>query len=77
MSQINEAYLDRLILDLHHAENTLFNSQNQNSKLQFPKIEKLNDRKVKLISQLKYNACNLKKILTDIENELKSPKFKL
>jgi hypothetical protein len=70
---INESYLDRLINDLHQEENKLFTSQTQIGKIQMPKVEKLNDRKVKLISQLKYNANNLKRVLTELETEIKNP----
>lgn len=70
---INEVYLDRLINDLHQEENQLFNTQNKNGKLQMPKVEKLTNKKIKLINQMKYNASTLKNVLNELENEIKNP----
>lgn len=70
---INQVYLERLINDLHQEENQLFNTQTKIGKIQMPKVEKLNDRKVKLINQLKYTASTLKRVMDDLENEIKNP----
>lgn len=70
---INQVYLERLINDLHQTENQLFNTQTSIGKIQMPKVEKLNDRKMKLINQMKYTASTLKRVMDDLENEIKNP----
>lgn len=70
---INQVYLERLINDLHQEENQLFNTQTKIGKIQMPKVEKLNDRKMKLINQMKYTASTLKRVIDDLENEIKNP----
>jgi len=84
MNQINESYLERLIGELHTAENEAFSKQQQNHQaptgkliLHNPRLEKLNERKVKTISSLKYTAKTLKTILEQIQYEIDNPKIKL
>jgi hypothetical protein len=48
-----------------------------NKHLNDPKLEKLKERKTKLISQLKYNATALKSLLDNIEYQIKNPKIKI
>lgn len=74
MDLINEQYLDRLISDLHLAENNFFTNSNNDKSL--PKVTKLKEKKAKLISQLKYNASNLKRVIEELDNEIKNPKVK-
>jgi len=84
MNQINEAYLERLIGELHTAENEAFSKQQQNHQaptgkliLHNPRLEKLKERRVKMISTLKYNASALKGVLEQIQYEIDNPKIKL
>jgi hypothetical protein len=76
MNRINETYLDNLIRDLHGEEHAFFSPNSHKTEYPDDKLTKLNQLKVKQISNLKYNAQKLKEIIEKIDHQIKNPKIK-
>lgn len=75
--EINKSQLEQFIRTLQQTENQYFNNQtqtqNQNQKIINPKLNRLIDRKIKLINKLKYDTTSLVRLIEEIESEIKSP----
>jgi len=74
--EINKSQLEQFVRTLQMTENQHFNqsqNQSQNGKIINPKINKLVDRKIKLINKLKYDVSSLIRLMEEIEQETTNP----
>ncbi len=73
---MDKCQLEQFVRTLQQTETQYFNSQNQvsqNQKIINPKVNKLNDKKIKLINKLKYDVTTLIRTIDEIEQETKNP----
>jgi len=72
--EINKQQLHQFVMNLQQTEQQYFNnSNNDNNKLINPKLNKLQDKKIKLINKLKYEVTSLIRLIDEIETEIKTP----
>jgi len=72
--EINKQQLTQFVMNLQQTEQQYFsNSNNNNDKIINPKLNKLQDKKMKLINKLKYDITSLIRLIDEIENEIKTP----
>ena len=72
--EINKQQLTQFVMNLQQTEQQYFsNSNNNNDKIINTKLNKLQDKKMKLINKLKYDITSLIRLIDEIENEIKTP----
>ena len=74
--EINKSHLEQFARTLQQTEMQYFNnqsSQSSQSKIINPKLNKLNEKKIKLINKLKYDVTALARLIEEIEQETNNP----
>ena len=74
--EINKSQLEQFARTLQQTEMQYFNnqsSQSSQSKIINPKLNKLNEKKIKLINKLKYDVTALARLIEEIEQETNNP----
>jgi hypothetical protein len=74
--EINKSQLEQFARTLQQTEMQYFNnqsSQSSQSKIINPKLNKLNEKKIKLINKLKYDVTALVRLIEEIEQEKNNP----
>jgi hypothetical protein len=74
--EINKSQLEQFARTLQQTEMQYFNnqsSQSSQSKIINPKLNKLNEKKIKLINKLKYDVTSLVRLIEEIEQETNNP----
>jgi hypothetical protein len=74
---ISKPQLEQFVRTLQQTENTYFNSSGSNTSsknsIVNPKLDKLNNKKIKLLNKLKFDVMGLIALIDEIENETKNP----
>jgi len=71
--EINKQQLTQFVMNLQQTEQQYFSNSNNNDKIVNTKLNKLQDKKMKLINKLKYDITSLIRLIDEIENEIKTP----
>ena len=74
--EINKSQLEQFARTLQQTEMQYFNNQSSHSsqsKIINPKLNKLNEKKIKLINKLKYDVTALARLIEEIEQETNNP----
>ena len=69
---ISKPQLEQFVRTLQQNENTYFSGSSKNSIVN-PKLDKLNNKKIKLLNKLKYDVMGLIVLIDEIENETNNP----